>query len=89
MIQRKDLLSLNFYKTTPFTGSDGAMRYRVEKVSGEGDGGPDLLQATVWRGPYAFAVSTEEKTRRTAPFSEEGLEELTAWMNQQTKNYGE
>lgn len=32
MIERKDLLALNFYKTSPFTGSDDGMRYRVEKI---------------------------------------------------------
>ena len=30
MIDRHSLLALNFYKV-PFTGSDGNMRYRVEK----------------------------------------------------------
>lgn len=81
MILRKDLLSLNFYHTTPFTGSDGAMRYRVEKCD-EG------LSATIWPGPYAFAQTAEEqKTRHTAPFSEEGLHSLVAWMNEQSPSY--
>ena len=31
MVQRKDLLALNFYKKLPFHGSDGDKRYRVEK----------------------------------------------------------
>ena len=28
MIDRHSLLALNFYKSSPFTGSDGNMRYR-------------------------------------------------------------
>ena len=32
MIDRHSLLALNFYKKSPFTGSDGNMRYRVEKI---------------------------------------------------------
>lgn len=87
MIQRKDLLALNFYKKSPFTGSDGNMRYRVEKIEQEnGDEAPAqvFLQATVWPGPYAFAKTDEsKKVRHKADFSDEGLCELTDWMNQQ------
>ena len=32
MIDRHSLLALNFYKKSPFTGSDGNMRYLVEKI---------------------------------------------------------
>lgn len=89
MIERKDLLSLNFYESRPFTGSDGKMRYRVEKLLEETtDGASPRLQATVWPGPYAFAKTEDEKkTRHTAPFSEDGLQELTEWMNQQQPNF--
>lgn len=31
MVNRKDLMSLGFYKLSPYTGSDGNMRYRIEK----------------------------------------------------------
>lgn len=89
MIKRKDLLTLNFYESSPFTGSDGTMRYRVEKLSEEtSDADAPLLQATIWPGPYAFAKTEEEKkTHHTAPFSEDGLQELAEWMNQQRQNY--
>ena len=33
MIKRKDLLALSFYEKSPFTGSEGPMNYRVEKVT--------------------------------------------------------
>lgn len=99
MIDRKSLLSLNFYKSTPFTGSDGNMRYRVEQINvpedptatpAEGEKVPmvTLLQATIWPGPLAFAKTDEDKkTRHTAPFSEDGLEELVAWMNENQSRY--
>lgn len=91
MIERSDLLSLNFYKSKPFTGSDGNLRYRVEKIevpddSGEDDGATKaMLQATVWPGPFAFAKTADEKkTRHTAAFSEEGMQDLVDWMNRQS-----
>ncbi|MEE3481466.1 MAG: hypothetical protein VZQ80_05720 [Lachnospiraceae bacterium] len=31
MLQKKELLSLGFYKKSPFTGSLGTLRYRLEK----------------------------------------------------------
>jgi hypothetical protein len=32
MVQRKDLLSLGFYRLSPFHGSDRALSYRIEKI---------------------------------------------------------
>lgn len=87
MIERKSLLALNFYKSSPFTGSDGNLRYRIEKVQLPVEGSDDSelkLQATVWPGPYAFAKTEDEKkTTFVAAFSEDGLQEITDWINQQ------
>lgn len=79
MIQRKDLLALNFYKKLPFHGSDGNKRYRVEKciekitetVHNEETGEDEEkvleeiphLKATVWPGPYNFDTTSEDKKR--------------------------
>ncbi len=91
MIHRKELLSLNFYKSKPFTGSDGNLRYRVEKVEVPNDAAAEegttqtMLRATIWSGPFAFAKTPDEKkTHHTAAFSEEGLQELVDWMNAQS-----
>ena len=85
MIERKSLLALNFYKSSPFTGSDGNLRYRIEKVQlpiGDGEETETKLQATVWPGPFAFAnTDDEKKTTFMAAFSEEGLQEITDWIN--------
>ena len=92
-IELKDLLSLEFYKKSPYTGSAGVMRFRIEKIDvviqeGEGDE-PDQterqLQATIWKGPLAFAHTQEEKTTHTAPFTNEGLEEICNWLNDTAK----
>ncbi len=96
MVQRKDLLTLNFYKTTPFTGSLGSLRYRVEKImvtasdAQLGDS-PDAaapsepkLLATAWHGPFAFAHTPDaEKITFQADFSEEGLCAVADWLNAQ------
>ena len=85
MIKRNDLLALSFYEKSPFTGSEKQMNYRVEKVMSE-DGAQKLLQATVWPGPLCFPLADEAaKKQRRASFSEEGMEELVAWMNEKAQ----
>lgn len=87
MLERKSLLALNFYKRKPFTGSEGNLRYRIEKVElpiKDSEETETKLQVTVWPGPYAFAKTPDEKkTTYLAAFSEEGLQDITHWINQQ------
>lgn len=79
MLDRKTLLSLNYYKKAVFTGGAFRMLYRVEKDGEE-------LKATVWRGPYCYEASKkEEMFSARFPFSEEGLEQAAEWINQQEK----
>ncbi len=93
MLERKALLALNFYKRKPFTGSDGNLRYRIEKVElpiADSEETETKLQATIWPGPFAFAKTPDEKktTYQTA-FSEEGLQDITQWINQQLPLYNQ
>ncbi len=76
MVQRKDLLALNFYKKLPFHVSDGDKRYRVEKfvqkvtetVKNEETGEEEekvieeinCLKAFIWAGPYGFEATPDE-----------------------------
>lgn len=87
MIERKSLLALNFYKSSPFTGSDGNKRYRIEKVScpiPDSEESESKLQATIWPGPFAYASTPDKKkTTYLAAFSEEGLQDITDWINTQ------
>ena len=91
MIKRGDLLALSFYEKSPFTGSEGPMNYRVEKIMAESeDGEKKLLQATVWPGPLCFPLADENtKERQSAAFSEEGMEQLVAWMNEKAREQRE
>ncbi len=79
MIQRSDILSIPYLKKAIFTGSFQGMRYRLEKVEQE-EG--QCLKATIWEGPYNYAVTPEEKKESAEfPFSEEGILQVVDWLN--------
>ena len=79
MVERNRLFPLSFFEKSPFTGSDKRLRYRIEKQ--ESDGEKHFL-VTAWHGEFAFDYTPEEeKVTRNAPFSEEGLDEITDWLN--------
>lgn len=51
------------------------MRFRVEKEE-------DSLLATIWPEPFAYAATPDEKKESEHfPFSEEGLCQVTDWLN--------
>ncbi|MBQ3905757.1 MAG: hypothetical protein II743_03230 [Lachnospiraceae bacterium] len=79
MIQREDILSMEYLKKTEYTGCHQGMRYRLEKK--EDDEGKKLL-VTVWPEPFNYAsTSEEEKTRQEFTFDEDGVVDAIAWMN--------
>lgn len=82
MIERKRLLSIGYYKKAPsFTGSDKNKCYKIEKFVEEGVEEP-VFKATIWPGPYSSENTDDElKQSKTAPFNEDGLQELVDWMN--------
>jgi len=79
MIQREDILSMEYLKKTEYTGSHQGMRYRLEGVSAE-DG--KKLKVTVWPEPFNF-FSTPEEQKESAlfEFHEDGIADAIAWMN--------
>lgn len=80
MIERKQVMPVNFLKKENFTGSDRGMRYRMEK--GERDG-EAILVVTVWPEPYGFdATPEEDKISNQFSFSEEGIQKGVEWLNQ-------
>lgn len=79
MIEKKDLLSIPFYKKSPFTGSYEGMRYRIRCVKNEED---SSFEAVIWPGPYIFDATTDDqKEYHTFPFTDEGLEQIAEWLN--------
>ncbi len=78
MIKKEDILSLEFLKKTEYTASHEGMRYRLGKISGE----TAKLQAYVWPEPLNFIKTPDDKKQCAEfEFSEEGIEDAVAWMN--------
>lgn len=87
MIKKTDILSLHFYDyKMAFTGGDGMMRYRIIKAEHEKEDGEKeaYLQVTLWKGPYAFDHTKEEKISHEFAFSEQGQEDAVNWLNEQS-----
>lgn len=56
------------------------MRYRLEGRTD--DAGEKKLFCTVWPEPFAFSKTPEEEKETTEfAFTEEGVKEAVAWMN--------
>ena len=81
MIQREDILSVEYLKKTEFTGCHRGMRYRLEGIT-DGDG-ETKLRCTVWPEPFSFFKTPDEKKESEEfPFGEDGVVEAIAWMNE-------
>lgn len=85
-MERKDLLALTFYEREHFSGSDRGIRYRIEKFIEElpedSEKPKPQLKVTIWPEPFSFE-NTDEEHKKSAlfPFSEEGLHEVTDFIN--------
>ncbi len=81
MIDLKGTMGIPFLKKSRFTGSDGGLRFVLEKRSGE-EG--DRLAAVCWHGLYCSdATPEEEKTTEYFSFDAEGLAKAQEWLNTQ------
>lgn len=80
MIQRDDILSMEYLKKTEFTGCHKGMRYRLEgAVGAEGD---KKLKCTVWPEPFNyFKTPEDQKESEMFLFEEDGIVDAIAWMN--------
>ena len=79
MIQKSDILSMEYLKMSEFTGSFRGMRYRLERVS---EGEEKKLKATVWPEPFNFFTTPEEEKRSELfSFDEDGVTDAVDWMN--------
>ncbi len=80
MVQRKDLLSLGFYRLSPFHGSDRALSYRIEKI--EEVKAITGLRVTTYPGPYNFQ-NTDDSLKETKdfPFEAASLDAITDYLN--------
>ena len=98
VINRPELLALEFYKLRPFKGSDKGIRYMIQKdvVEIEPEGEKDqteedapketktVLTAFIWPEPFCFEKTPEEqKTKQAFSFDEEGLDQAYDWICKQ------
>lgn len=82
MIDLSGIMGIPLLKKSRFTGSDGALRYVLEKRSSEEEG--DRLAAVCWHGELCSdATPDEEKTTEYFPFNGEGLKQAQEWLNRQ------
>lgn len=79
MIERQDILSMEYLKKAEFTGCHQGMRYRLEGVAQESE---KKLHVTVWPEPFNFFTTPdEEKESAEFSFDEDGVVDAVAWMN--------
>ena len=82
MLTYDEVLNLNYYKKTTYTGWMKPLRFLIKME--KPDEGDPVFHAWVWPGPYIFDLTKEElKLDRTAPFTEEGKKEIVDWINEQ------
>ncbi len=84
MVNRKDLLSIGFYKKIHFTGSVGNMNYRIAKHDIDKDLGTKEFVVTIFPGPFCYE-ETDDSLKQTAvfPFEAESLDRITDYLNEQ------
>ena len=82
MIDYEEVLNLNYYKKTSYTGWTDGMRFLIRRETPED--GEAFFHVFAWPGPYRFDVVEEErKFDASFPFTEEGKRQAVDWLNAQ------
>lgn len=82
MLTYDEVLNLNYYKKTTFTGWIPPVRFLI-KMEKPQEGEP-IFHAWVWSGPYIFDKTDDSfKLEHTAPFTEDGKHRIVDWINEQ------
>ena len=80
MINREDILSMEYLKKTEYTGCHQGMRYRLEGAVKDEE---KVLKVTVWPEPFNYLnTRPEDKTENYFSFDEDGILDAIRWMNQ-------
>lgn len=88
MLTYDEVLNLNYYKKTTYTGWINGMRFLIRRETpGESD---PIFHAWVWPGPKIFDLTDDSlKLEKTTAFSEEGKKEIVDWINEEYENHPE
>lgn len=82
MITYDEVLNLNYYKKTSYTGWTEEMRFLIKRETPE-EGEP-VFHVFAWQGPYIFdLVDEKKKIDAVFPFTEEGKKQVVDWLNRQ------
>ena len=88
MLTYDEVLNLNYYKKTGYTGWINGMRFRIQRETPEE--GEAVFHAWVWPGPKIFDLAEDsEKLETYAPFTDEGKKEIVDWINRQYEEHPE
>ena len=88
MLTYDEALNLNYYKLTSYTGWINGMRFLIRRETPEE--GDSIFHAWVWPGPYIFDLTEDsKKLDTTAPFTNEGKQEIVDWINAQYEEHQE
>lgn len=81
MFDKDHFMSLNILKKEVYSGSMKGMRYRLEKVGEK----PELkILVHIWPEPLCFVKTSEEKKiSKEFEFSEDGKNQVVAWLNEE------
>ncbi len=82
MIELSGIMGIPLLKKSRFTGSDGDLKFVLEKRSADGE--KDRLAAVCWFGETCSDATLEEQKKvRLFPFTDEGLRDAQKWLNEQ------
>ena len=88
MLTYDEVLNLNFYKLSAYTGWIHPLRFRIKMEKSEE--GESFFQVWIWPAPYIFDLTDDnKKITYTAPFTQEGKKEIVDWINTQYEYYKE
>lgn len=81
MIDLSGIMGIPLLKKSRYTGSHGSLKFVLEK---QGSDEGDKLAAVFWIGETCSdATPEEDKTAKLFSFTDEGLKEAQAWLNEQ------
>lgn len=92
MIDLSGMISVPFLKKSRFSGSYCGMRYLLEKgertvteaTETEPAQSEPVIRAVIWPEPYGYEATAEEKKHgHDFPFSQAGIDEAVAWLNEE------
>ncbi len=86
MITFDEVLNLNYYKKTSYTGWMEGMRFLIKREAPED--GDAIFHVWIWPGPYIFELTDDsKKIDTTYPFSDEGKRQVVDWLNEQFEEH--